>query len=390
MRISILHPSWKRPELALSCYNEWMGKAKSPQNIEYILCLAEKDPKLQQYLETFRETSALRIIAHENGLVKQVNHAAKEASGDLFVAVSDDFSCPDNWDEILLNACEGKSDFAVKTQDGLQPFIMTLPIMDRAFYNRLGHIYHPDYNHMYGDEELAEVSKMLNRTIVLPDYFRHNHYSTGALPKDEVNARNDSFMLIDKETYMRHRLNNFDIKILSILIPTIPKRKDMLDSLLAELKKQNDPRIEVIVNSDDDTIGAKRNALLQQAKGEYVCFIDDDDKIADHYIYSVLSALQSNPDCCNLNGVITTDGKNPKRFTHSIKYTSWYELDEVYYRPPNHLNVIKASIAKQFKFPGKNFGEDMDWSMQIQQSGLLKIEAYIDETLYYYIYKTNK
>jgi hypothetical protein len=62
----------------------------------------------------------------------------------------------------------------------------------------------------------------------------------------------------------------------------------------------------------------------------------------------------------------------------------------VYYRPPNHLNVIKASIAKQFKFPEKNFGEDMEWSMQIQQSGLLKTEAHIDETLYYYIYKTNK
>ena len=391
MKISLLHPSWKRPALALSCHNEWMSKSDNPENIEYVLCLAEKDPTLAEYMEQFRDTKALRIVHHENGLVKQVNRAATECAGELIIAISDDFSCPEHWDTILRNALAGKSDYVVKTQDGLQPFIMTLPVMDRAFYNRLGHIYHPDYNHMYGDEELAEVGKLLNRTIVLPDYFRHNHYSTGALPKDEVNTRNDSFMMIDKETYMRRKLNNFDIKLLSILIPTLPKRHEMFNSLMAELKRQATPSVEILSNNATDmTIGAKRNALLNQAKGEYVCFIDDDDVVPEHYVYSVLSAIQHNPDCCSLNGVITTDGKNPKRFVHSIQYGSWFEQDDVYYRPPNHLNTIKASIAKQFSFPEKNFGEDMDWSMAISRSGILQKEQVIDETIYYYRYITHK
>lgn len=398
IKISLLHPSWKRPALARKCYDEWMGKADNPKDIEYILCLSEKDAKKNEYFQSFNLNAPsgelIPISVHvmaDNGLVKQANYASEKSHGNLLIAISDDFVCPDHWDTILLTALEGKSDYVVKTQDGLQPFIMTLPMMDRAFYNRLGYIYHPDYNHMYGDEELAMVGKMLNRTIVLPDYFRHEHYSTGKNPKDEVNAKNDSFMMIDKETYLRRKAANFDVVLLSILIPTMPGRYEMQKALLENLNKQigNSP-VEIVINCGDYNIGTKRNLLLEQAKGEYTCFFDDDDTPADHYIYCILSAIQSNPDCCSLNGVITTDGKNPKRFVHSIKYNKWFEEEDVYYRPPNHLNVIKSSIAKQFQFPETNHGEDMNWSMQIAKSGLLKTEAVIDETLYYYKFISRK
>ena len=154
-KISILHPSFKRPRLAKECYDLWMNNAEHKQDIEYILCLSQKDPHLAEYMEIFRETNALRIVIEDNGLVKQVNRAAEESTGNLIVAVSDDFVCPEWWDTLLLHSLQDKSDYIVKTQDGLQPWIITLPIMDRAYYNRIGHIYAPAYNHMYGDEELA-------------------------------------------------------------------------------------------------------------------------------------------------------------------------------------------------------------------------------------------
>jgi glycosyltransferase involved in cell wall biosynthesis len=180
--------------------------------------------------------------------------------------------------------------------------------------------------------------------------------------------------------------------LLSILIPTIAKRHEMLQSLLSNLQNQiGDNEIEIIVcDIEGLSIGEKRNRLLNVATGEYVCFIDDDDVISDDYIYCITQALQSIPDCCSLNGIITTNGKNPKRFVHSIKYNSYFEKDNVYYRPPNHLNVIKSVIAKQFTFPTKNFGEDTDWAMQICRSGMLKTEVEITDTLYYYVYLPNK
>lgn len=392
-KISILHPSWKRPQLAYQCYKEWTSKCEYIEYIEYILCLSEKDPTLSEYRELFKDTIVIVLTIADNGLVKQANAAAVASTGNLLICISDDFVCPEFWDTLLLAGLQGKEDYVVKTQDGLQPYIITLPIMDRMFYNRFGYIYNNLYYHMYGDQELAEVGKLLNRTITKPYYFRHNHYTTGINPKDEVNVKNDSFMMIDKETYLKREAKKFDIFILSILIPTMPERADMysdLMSILIKQIKQNDLPVQIVIDDTPGTIGQKRNSLLSRATGEYVAFFDDDDIPADHYIYSILSAIQSHPDCCSLNGIITTDGLDPKRFIHSIKYKTWFEQEEVYYRPPNHLNVIKRSIARQFKFPEIIFGEDKDWSMRLCNSGLLKTEANIDETLYFYKYKTKK
>jgi len=194
--------------------------------------------------------------------------------------------------------------------------------------------------------------------------------------------------------------------ILSILICSLPERKDMLDSLCSELGKQRDVEIhknrtvnispwqmEILVDNNTFTnIGEKRNNLLQHAKGEWVVFVDDDDLLSPDYLSSINKALLStpNPDCCSMRGIITFDGINARLFEHSIDYKTYYEKSGIYYRPPNHLNVIRCSIAKQFKFPEKNFGEDADWAMQICESGLLKTEAKIDNILYYYKFIQHK
>jgi hypothetical protein len=211
VNISILHPSWQRPELARKCYDEWMGKATYPGNIEYILCLSHKDSTLEGYVRHFSGTNANVIMLDDNGLVKQVNFAAEHAMGNLLIAVSDDFGCPDNWDALLEAKLHDKQDYIVKTSDGLQPFIMTLPMMDRAYYERFGYIYHPRYNHMHGDEELAYVGQGLKRTITLDLHFPHRHYSTGKMKRDATNVQNDSFYPADARTFAERRSANFDL-----------------------------------------------------------------------------------------------------------------------------------------------------------------------------------
>lgn len=211
-KISILHPSWQRPQLARQCYDEWMGKADNPDDIEYVLCLSAKDTFLDDYHMMFANLPTCHVIS-DNGLVKQVNHAATYATGDLIIGVSDDFGCPYNWDTLLLNALRDKQDYIVKTQDGIQPFIITLPIMDRMYYDRFGYIYHPSYFHMYADQELADVGKKLNKTITLPIMFPHRHYTTGQMKKDATNVQNDSYYKQDEIIYNRRKAANFGLQI---------------------------------------------------------------------------------------------------------------------------------------------------------------------------------
>lgn len=179
--------------------------------------------------------------------------------------------------------------------------------------------------------------------------------------------------------------------ILSLLIPTMQSRSALLSVLLQELERQiADRQVEILVDKSDGTTGAKRNRLLQLASGKYIAFIDDDDAVSHRYIDLILEAVKDNPDCLSLIGVMTTNGKNPVKFYHSTKYNSYFEKDGAYYRPPNHLNVIRSEIAKRYPFPDKTFGEDTEWAMKLCSDCVLRHQVEIDEVLYYYQYKTGK
>lgn len=183
--------------------------------------------------------------------------------------------------------------------------------------------------------------------------------------------------------------------ILSILIPTLEERVETFNKLWKKLSTQIGERnVEIVwwVDNGKSVIGNKRNILLDLAVGKYVCFIDDDDDISDNYIDLLLKAAEFDCDCASLKGVMTTNGENPEVFEHSVIYNEWKTTDrEVKYeRFPNHLNMIRADIAKRFKFPEKSYGEDHDWSKQLHEAKVLKTEFYIDDIIYYYKYVQSK
>lgn len=192
--------------------------------------------------------------------------------------------------------------------------------------------------------------------------------------------------------------------IWSILIPTVSRRKLLLDSLIYKLTQQvvalsvkdgvdyweqiqilRDPR-------DHELVGVKRNDLLACAEGKYVSFFDDDDEPADDYVAQHIKAFAHNTDCVSLRGIMTTDGERPEIFEHSLQYMEWRETSNPikYERYPNHLNAIRAEIAQRFRFPEKNFGEDHAWSTAIHRAEAIKTEFYIDKILYHYNYRTKK
>lgn len=178
--------------------------------------------------------------------------------------------------------------------------------------------------------------------------------------------------------------------ILSILIPTMPHRRDMFERLLFDIRSQvvrANVDIEILADPGEGTIGAKRQRMIEKAQGEYVAFIDDDDQIDPHYISCILSALKTNPDVVGFCGIITTNGRNAKRFRIS-KAFNYEEKKGVYYRYNNHLCPVKRSIALQVGYNDISHAEDHDYATRLRP--FVTTEVFIDQCLYYYRYLTNK
>lgn len=175
---------------------------------------------------------------------------------------------------------------------------------------------------------------------------------------------------------------------LSILILTIPAREKLLAQLLYILRPQITDEVEVLLNRNPGkSIGAKRNALLLKAQGEYITFIDDDDCVARDYVERILKAIGSGPDCVGISGIITQSGRE-RKWHISKEYGSWHQegkgKDLVYYRTPNHISPVKRSIALQAMFPETNHGEDAAYSALIYP--LLHTEVRIPGIMYIYRY----
>ena len=185
-------------------------------------------------------------------------------------------------------------------------------------------------------------------------------------------------------------------ELISILIPIHESHHKKFQLLHDEINSQigygKHDVVEVYpyLNNGQYSKGHYRNELLSWAKGEYVCFIDADDRISKDYIQTLIEGAKTNPDCISLRGEFSHDGGAPEIFEHSLKYSQWRTTTGLikYERNPNHLNCIKAEIAKSIKFDDINHGEDHLWSKAIQP--LLKKEYYTDKILYYYDYISKK
>lgn len=188
--ISLIHPSRGRPRKAYEAATKWISRS-GVNEIEYILSIDEDEPFAPEYQRLFTELTY--IVRPNRSAVEAINNAAQKTTGDLLVVMSDDFECPKNWGQIIEKTTRNKKDFLLKVHDGTQSWIVTLPIMDRAYYERLGHIYHPNFRHMFCDTWMTHQADATGKMVVRNEIvFKHNHYSVTREGRDEVSKKADS------------------------------------------------------------------------------------------------------------------------------------------------------------------------------------------------------
>jgi glycosyltransferase involved in cell wall biosynthesis len=159
-----------------------------------------------------------------------------------------------------------------------------------------------------------------------------------------------------------------------------------MNQLLEQSK--NYPGVEIIGLFDNKkrSVGEKRQDLLNLAKGKYLVFIDDDDRISDDYISSIITAMNMYPDtdCIVFDCICCIENSSLKKL---CKYGIEFEYGDInngteWRGKPAHTMVYKSSIAKAHLYNSVNFGEDIDWVVRACKD--IKHQTRIDKVLYYY------
>jgi glycosyltransferase involved in cell wall biosynthesis len=212
MKISIIHPSRNRPEQAAETAKHWLSNMFSVLNLaDYTLSIDLDDVNLNEYQIYFIDGFNTVIYPNKN-VVDAANNGARNCKGDILVLVSDDFECYPDWDIDLINHFTEHKNNVLKTNDGLQGWIVTLPIMDREYYEANGYIYYPEYKHMFCDTEMTHKAELEGKLFKRMDLlFKHNHYTQGETPKDEVNDKANATWEHGEKIYLERVKNCFGI-----------------------------------------------------------------------------------------------------------------------------------------------------------------------------------
>ena len=204
MKISIIHASFGRPELQALTAWKWIERTSGDHDIEYLLSIDKSDPS--EYPDSIswkQDYVTAKVIKNDtNTSVAAINKAASKSTGDILIVISDDFDCPKNWDDLIVETVGDKTDWILKTQDGTQPWIITLPIMDRAYYESYGYVYRPGFLHMFCDCELTHQADIDGRKLTSSIEFKHNHYSVGGITKDSTSNKADKTWEQGKKMYL--------------------------------------------------------------------------------------------------------------------------------------------------------------------------------------------
>lgn len=186
--------------------------------------------------------------------------------------------------------------------------------------------------------------------------------------------------------------------LLSILIPTIPERNERFTKLYNELMRQKTEfetfhdsmgRIEVLVNPDKKflegglSIGKKREALVKDAEGKYLCFLDDDESIAPNYLESLMRLCFMDQDVCTFKAIA-----NLKTFWSIVdmrlafKVNDQVNPDYTVRRPPWPCCPVRSVFAKMVNFKDINNAEDFEWMAQVLK--FCTSEAHTEKVIFQY------
>jgi glycosyltransferase involved in cell wall biosynthesis len=178
--------------------------------VELIVSIDESDPTRKEYAKLYSGY----LLNDNKSVVEATNKAAAKARGDIFVYLSDDFKPFANWGKVVMEEfAKYTGPTLIKVDDMLQKFdvpVLTIPIMNRACYDKLGYFWHPGYKSMFVDEHLYWRSKKIHALKMAPHiHFEHCHVSVGKAKDDETYRASAANWDQGKALFAKHKMEGF-------------------------------------------------------------------------------------------------------------------------------------------------------------------------------------
>ena len=441
--ISLLYAMARRPN-ALQIIEEYTQKAHDKKNFEFVVVddsdKFNKEPfnlKERVDLTYCKDISLIYRKAQprehrDTCCVDNWNLAAELATGDIFVIIADDYFPPQDWDKQIRDKIKNvERPLVLAVSDGLFAIdgeSCTHPVCTRAYWDKFGYFFHPEYISMYCDNDFMDTARKYRAVIKANDIvFDHRHakYKEEYKGKyDNVNKEQESQdkYTLGKKVYNyrkskgfnqwdylpKPKIKNFENKftrefnikyhkqswedrleeygqqprtdVLTALVLTIPGREEYLTILKSELERQG---VTVLIDDRPSiTIGEKRNNLIQACQTKYFTFIDDDDWISHNYVQKIVQRIHNGRDYDLINFYALFKSRADQRL---VIYNSDFEnenLPKVFKRKSNHLMCWRTEHVRDYKFQHINFGEDTIWAELA--SSKVERESLIDSVLYFY------
>ena len=189
-KISIIHATRGRPQIAWQRRWQWLCMAQKPLEVEWLFMVDHDDPT--DY------TPHQGIRCNPGGIINAWNHGAKQAKGEILLQMSDDWTPPRHWDALISNAMGATNEEKVLAiSDGLRTdkLLCMAILTQKRLEKQGGYMFHPDYQEsdgIYSDNEFTERAYGDGVVIERRDIiFKHeNPLFTGGTPDELIKHHN--------------------------------------------------------------------------------------------------------------------------------------------------------------------------------------------------------
>jgi glycosyltransferase involved in cell wall biosynthesis len=138
----------------------------------------------------------------------------------------------------------------------------------------------------------------------------------------------------------------------------------------------------VLCDNRARSIGAKRQALVDIASGQYIAFVDDDDDVSEDYVASLLQAAQTGADIITFRQRAIYNGLESEVHFGALSQDGPFTPGGITLRAPWHVCAWRRSVVQGCLFGESNYGEDLVWCQQARKR--IRTAHHIDKVLHTY------